>query len=85
MSSVKYKDKSLEEVRSLVEKFREEYPDIPPLKAKLEELKIQKEQELFKRSFADLNLKNIADALKVLGELQKASEPNKKNKFFAKG
>lgn len=92
MSSVKYRDRSLEEIRPLIEKYRDRYlelfghlPDSLSLKAKLEELKHKKEQELFSQCFGDLSIKNVADAVLVLTDQMKAAEPPKNKKFFAKG
>jgi hypothetical protein len=91
MSSVKYKDKGLEEIRSIIERYRDTYvklfghlPDALSLKSKLEEFKHQKEQEIFAQCFGDLSVKNVADAVVIVTEQMKASEPTKK-KFFAKG
>jgi hypothetical protein len=89
MSSVKNNDKSLEEIRPLVEQYRENYrklfgsfPVTSELCQKLEDLKQKKEQEIFHQSFGTLTPKNIADAMSILEGM---NTPPIKQKFFQKG
>ena len=88
MSSQSYRDKSLEEVRGLVEKYCENYqkifgvpPDIEKLKQKFNELKLEKEEQIFQQAFFALSAKSLADCIKVADEI---SKPIKKqeNNFF---
>jgi hypothetical protein len=79
MSSVKYSDKSIEEISALVENYKKNYFKIfdcdPPaevLLKKIEELKAKKDQALFEQSFDTLTPKNLDHASKLIsGKLAK--------------
>lgn len=73
MSSGNYGDKSLEEVRLLVEKYCENYrklfgvePDLSKLSERIEALKLKKEDEVFARMFGQMTPRNLADCCQVI-------------------
>ncbi len=76
MSSQQYRDKSLEEVKAILERYCENYqrlfgvkPDLNELKARLAELKKEKEEEIFHQLFFTLSAKSLADCLMIADEM----------------
>lgn len=85
MSSMNYRDKSLEEIRPAVDQYIDTYrktfgkePNLEQLKNKLEALKRKKEEEIFTGIFGTMSPKNVGDCAQIV------DEKSKKKGFFQK-
>lgn len=82
MSSVKYADKSPEEIKAILKTFCDIYhkqfegdADLATLKAKLNELAKKKKDELFYRMFGDLSPRNLGDVCEMIDKDLESDPP----------